>query len=87
MGWAFAFLTGLGRDREPLGAPHLLTAAQGRLRKRGECLEAKEDPLVTLPLVPAPGRRRALHSGVLVDIVCGSALGEACARPPQAGRK
>lgn len=56
MGWGVAFLTGPGRDWEPLGAPHLLTAAQGRLRKQGECLEAKEDPLVVLPLVPVPGR-------------------------------
>lgn len=56
MGRGVAFLMGPGGDREHLGAPHLLTAAEGRLRKRGECLEAKEDPLMFLPLIPVPGR-------------------------------
>lgn len=54
-GWEFAFLTGPGRGWQPLGAPHLLTAAEGRLRKRGECLEDKEDhPPRVLPSRPCP---------------------------------
>lgn len=38
---------------EHLGAPFLLAAAYGRIRKWGECLEAKEDPFsLLLPLLP-----------------------------------
>lgn len=39
-----AFLTGPVGEWEHLGAPFLLAAAYGRIRKWGECLEAKEDP-------------------------------------------
>lgn len=40
---------GHGSEWEHRGAPHHLIAAQGRLRKWGECLEAKEDPFLHAP--------------------------------------
>ena len=49
MGRGVTFLMGPGSDWEHLGAPFLLAAAQGRIRKRGECLEGKEDPLLLIP--------------------------------------